>query len=73
MTWIDFMKVYDPAIDRESSEFILWNMTAYPFSDIKTTTYQIRSAIRINLNNITTCELCGYKHPYHSHGCLAKI
>ena len=47
MTWLDFMKYYDVAITKNIAEYILWNETAFPFSDLRMTTYQIRSAIRL--------------------------
>ena len=46
MTWLDFMKYYDVAITENIAEYILWNETAFPFADLRTTTYQIRSSIR---------------------------
>jgi hypothetical protein len=70
MTWIDFMKVYEPTIPDETADAILWSETAFPFASIKYTTYQIRSAIRSINNGISRCDLCGMKLPYHSHGCL---
>ena len=72
MKWIDFMRIYDKNITEEMAEYILWNETAFPFSDIKMTVRQIRSAIRSGLNKVKRCELCGAKQPFHSHGCLAK-
>ena len=72
MTWIDFMKTYDSSITEEIADYILWEQTAFPCSDIKITSHQIRSAIRAMKNKISQCELCGYKKPFHSHGCMAK-
>ena len=69
MKWIDFMKYYDSEID-EKTAYILWNETAFPFSDLRMTTYQIRSAIRSRLNKIKRCGMCGMKIPFHKHGCL---
>jgi hypothetical protein len=72
MTWLEYMKYFDNSISNEIAEFILWNETAFPCSDIKTTAYQVRSSIRAGKNKIMRCDLCGYKTPFHQNGCLAR-
>ena len=73
MTWLDFMKYYYPEMDGKTAHYILWEETAYPFSDIRTTVYQIRSAIRAGINKINRCDACGMKIPFHNHRCSLKI
>lgn len=70
MKWIDFMKFYDNEITDEVADFIMWNETAYPFSGLRMTIYQIRSAIRAMNNKINRCDLCSMKIPFHRIGCL---
>jgi hypothetical protein len=72
MIWTEFMKIYDSSITEDDADFVLWNKTAFPFSDLKMTTYQIRSAIRAKLNKVKRCDLCGYKKPFHKFNCLNK-
>jgi hypothetical protein len=70
MTWLGFMRYFDPDITFEIGNIILMNETAYPFSDVRMTAYQVRSAIRASNNKIHRCDLCGAKDPYHQKGCL---
>ena len=69
MNWLQFMRVYNPAIDSDTAEFLLWNCTAFPFSDLKHTVYQLRSAIRANKNKVKKCWACGGGKDYHKHYC----
>ena len=69
MTWLEFMQRYDPEINAEEAEFVLWEMTSFPFGRYKTILKQIRSAIRIKKNRIRVCDICGTKVPYHKKGC----
>ncbi len=73
MRWIDFMQYYDNSITHEVAEHILWDETAFPFSDLRYTLYQIRSAIRTRKNKINRCEMCGNKIPFHHHNCMELI
>jgi hypothetical protein len=70
MTWIDFVRIYEPAISDEMAGCILWSETAFPFSSIQHTTYQIRSAIRAINNDVKRCDLCGMKKGFCRKGCL---
>ena len=69
MTWLEFMKIYDPEIDHERAEYLLWEWTAFPVGGIKMITYQIRSAIRASKNHFHICWACSNKFPFHSKGC----
>jgi hypothetical protein len=69
MTWIEFMHRYDPTISDEMAEFILWERTAFPCCDLRTTVRQLLSAIRARINNVEICDQCSLKIPYHSRGC----
>ena len=70
MTWLEFMRYYNSGISEKVSNYILWNETAYPFSDLRMTLYQIRSSIRALNNNVKRCDACGMKHPFHKGTCL---
>ncbi len=72
MKWIDFMRYYDKSITDEIVDFILWNETAFPFTDLKTTVCQIRRSIRAAKNKINRCDLCGNKIPFHHRKCMNK-
>ncbi len=41
MRWIDFIRYYYPDVTEEAAEHILVEETAYPFSDLRLTTYQV--------------------------------
>lgn len=71
LTISEFMKYYDDTLSDEDHNYILWNMTAYPFGNVKLIVKQIRSAIRILKNGIEVCEICGMKRPYHKY-CLEE-
>ena len=57
----EFAKYYEPDIDMGLVEYLIWNETAYPMADWKTTVKQLYSAIRAYKNQINRCELCGVK------------
>ncbi len=71
MTWIDFMRVYDNTIDNREADYLLWEQTAFPCCDTKTTVKQLIRAIRAKNNKIIRCEMCGWKEPFHQPKCLA--
>jgi len=73
MTWLNFMKQYDNSIDEKVADYLLFNETAFPFSDLKITTYQLRSAIRARKNNIQRCEICGQNLNFHKFNCLERF
>lgn len=70
MTWVDVARAYDPNVSEETVEFILWNETAFPFSDFRYTVGQLRSALRAHRNGARRCELCSGINGFHAHYCL---
>jgi hypothetical protein len=73
MTWIEFVKFYEPNITDDNADFILWNESAFPMTtDLKFISKQIYSAVRAMKNNIKRCCLCSMKYPYHKQGCLER-
>ena len=55
-TYHDIASALDPRITAEETDFILWNMTAFPFSDVRYTVYQMRRAIRLRGRDV--CPYC---------------
>ena len=51
ITWLDYAKYYMPDISDEELDYLLWNETAYPFSELRTTLYKLRSVIRQLIKN----------------------
>lgn len=71
-TFLEFAQYYEPEIDNDKVNHMLWSQTAYPFGGLQIVVKQLRQAIRINRNKLDVCDLCARKYPYHSNGCLNK-
>lgn len=72
-TWIDIARLFDTEIPEDAISYLMWNETAYPFSDVRTTVYQLWSAIRAGRNSVRRCSLCSYAEPYHRKNCPAAV
>ena len=71
-TWMDVFRFFNLDIREDVADYILWNETAYPFSDVRQTLGQIKTALRAHKSDIRLCEFCGANEKYHKSYCLDK-